>query len=86
MSPNEQCSRIADQVVPEYRGGARSYSCTGTIAKRWNAAYEAAKIAEVRQLPIEDVIEAMTNVWPEGGRSPDYSEVCNAIRDLESKS
>lgn len=36
---------IADRVVPEYRDGKRSYSCTGNTAKRWGAAYEAAKIA-----------------------------------------
>lgn len=36
--------RIADKVVPQYRHGERSYSCTGTIAKKWQAAYEAAEL------------------------------------------
>jgi hypothetical protein len=39
---------IADRVVPEYRDGKRSYSCTGTVAKRWQAAYDGACIAFVR--------------------------------------
>ena len=36
---------IADQAVPEYRGGKRAYSCCGVYAKRWQAAYDAARIA-----------------------------------------
>lgn len=36
-----RCTQIADGVVPEYRIG-RSYSCTGTIAKRWQAAWDGA--------------------------------------------
>lgn len=35
-------AEIADAVVPEYRNGERSYSCTGLVAKRWSSAYEAA--------------------------------------------
>lgn len=38
---------IADQIVPDYRGGQRSYSCTGTMAKRWGAANDAARLALV---------------------------------------
>jgi len=35
-------TQIADQVVPEYRGGKRGYSCSSHTAKRWGAAYDAA--------------------------------------------
>jgi hypothetical protein len=38
----KRCTQIADAVVPEYRGGKRSYSCTGTVAKRWQAAWDGA--------------------------------------------
>ncbi len=38
-----RCTRIADAVVPEYNSD--SYSCTGTIAKRWQAAWDAACIS-----------------------------------------
>jgi hypothetical protein len=41
----ERVAEIADRVVPEYRTLGRSYSCTGTIAKRWGAAYRAAYLA-----------------------------------------
>lgn len=41
---NDRYAAIADQVVPEYRGD-RVYSCTGHCAKRWNAAYDGARIA-----------------------------------------
>ena len=40
-----RCTQIADEAVPEYRGGARSYSCTGVVAKRWQAAWDGACIA-----------------------------------------
>jgi hypothetical protein len=40
-----RCTLIADQVVPEYRGGERSYSCTGRVAKRWQAAWDGACVA-----------------------------------------
>ncbi|WP_281045913.1 hypothetical protein [Sphingomonas oryzagri] len=40
-----RCVEIADQAVPKYRGGKRSYSCGGQMAKRWAAAFDAAMIA-----------------------------------------
>ena len=40
-----RCSEIADKIVPQYRNGQRSYSCRGTIAKRWQAAWDAAYLA-----------------------------------------
>lgn len=36
---------IADDVVPQYRGGVKSYGCGSWIGKMWGAAYEAALIA-----------------------------------------
>lgn len=44
-SINRRCTEIADQVVPEYRNGSRAYSCCGTVAKRWQAAWDGACIA-----------------------------------------
>lgn len=41
----ERCTQVADKIVPAYRGGERSYSCTGIVAKRWQAAWDAACIA-----------------------------------------
>lgn len=41
----KRCNLCADMVVPEYRSGLRSYSCTGTVAKRWQAAWDGACIA-----------------------------------------
>lgn len=38
-----RCTKIANAVVPEYNNG--SYSCTGIIAKRWQAAWDAACIS-----------------------------------------
>jgi hypothetical protein len=44
-TPHEKhCTTIADRVVPEYRNGSRSYSCNGTVAKRWQAAWDAAHL------------------------------------------
>lgn len=40
-----RCVAIADEAVPAYRHGVRPYSCTGHTAKRWQAAYDAARIA-----------------------------------------
>lgn len=40
-----RCVEIADQVVPQYRDDAKVYSCTGTYAKQWSAAYNGAMIA-----------------------------------------
>ena len=42
---NRRCTQIADRVVPEYRAGRKSYSCTGGVAKRWQAAWDGACIA-----------------------------------------
>ena len=42
---NRRCVDIADQVVPEYRGRIPAPSCTGIYAKRWQAAYDGARIA-----------------------------------------
>jgi hypothetical protein len=39
------CTQIADRVVPEYRARNKSYSCTGGVAKRWQAAWDGACIA-----------------------------------------
>ncbi len=44
-SRDERCTVIADQVVPEYRDGKRSYVCGGVVAKRWQAAWDAAYTA-----------------------------------------
>lgn len=41
----DRCTQIADVVVPEYRGGRRSYGCTGGVAKRWQAAWDGACLA-----------------------------------------
>lgn len=38
-------TRIADQVEPRFRHGARSYGCGGHVAKLWGAAWEGACIA-----------------------------------------
>lgn len=40
-----RCVQIADTVVPQYRNEKRSYSCTGGMAKCWQAAYDGACIA-----------------------------------------
>jgi hypothetical protein len=39
------CTQIADTVVPKFRDGKKSYSCTGSVAKRWQAAWDGACIA-----------------------------------------
>jgi len=41
-----RCSLIADTIVPEYRNGKRRYSCTSIVAKRWQAAWDGARIAQ----------------------------------------
>lgn len=41
----ERCTQIADRIVPEYRRGEKSYSCTGVVAKRWQAAWDGACVA-----------------------------------------
>jgi hypothetical protein len=40
---HERCTQIADKVVPQYRYG--NYGCTGILAKRWQAAWDAACLA-----------------------------------------
>lgn len=42
-----RATRIADQVIPDYRSPPRGryYSCTGVIARRWQAAWDGAMIA-----------------------------------------
>jgi hypothetical protein len=56
-----RCTVIADEVVPEYRGSKRSYSCTGRVAKRWQAAWDGACVAlggnpeSYRNGPLEDM-------------------------------
>lgn len=42
---NQRCCEIADRVVPQYRNGKRNYDCSGTIGKRWGAAFEGAMLA-----------------------------------------
>lgn len=52
MKPNgrDRCLEIADQIEPRYRTIPGKYpSCTGTIAKRWGAAYDGAAMALQRQ-------------------------------------
>ena len=44
-----RCTQIADAVVPVYRDGKRSYSCTGRVAKQWQAAWDGACIALGRE-------------------------------------
>ena len=41
----DRCTEIADQVEPRYRCGPRSYSCTGHVAKLWQAAWDGACVA-----------------------------------------
>lgn len=38
----KRATEIADKIVPEYRTTSRSYSCTGTVAKKWQAAWDGA--------------------------------------------
>jgi hypothetical protein len=40
-----RCTQIADAVVPAYRCGKRGYSCTGRVAKQWQAAWDGACVA-----------------------------------------
>lgn len=42
---NREAKKIADKIIPSYRLSGKSYSCTGTIAKKWQAAYEGACMA-----------------------------------------
>lgn len=46
VSLEDRCTKIADGVVPSYRTSSRSYySCSGTVAKRWQAAWDGACLA-----------------------------------------
>lgn len=45
MENDPRCVAIADRVVPQYRDGKVIYSCGGLYAKRWQAAYDGAKLA-----------------------------------------
>lgn len=49
MSAEQKATAIADKLVPAYRAKSSRYSCTGTIAKMWNAAYEGAHSALASQ-------------------------------------
>lgn len=42
--PDSTCVHVADAIVPNYRHGKRTYSCGGTVAQRWQAAYDAASL------------------------------------------
>lgn len=42
MSAEQKAIAIADKIVPAYRDGGRRYSCTGNVAKMWQAAYDGA--------------------------------------------
>lgn len=48
-----KCAAIADVIEPRYRRAEHSPSCTGTIGKRWGAAYEGAYMALGGMLPEE---------------------------------
>jgi hypothetical protein len=41
VAKHQKCTHVADSVVPKYRSGA-GYSCGGIMAKRWQAAWDAA--------------------------------------------
>lgn len=45
ITPELRARLIADDVVPQYRNGVRSYGCGSWIAKMWGSAYEAALLA-----------------------------------------
>jgi 5'-deoxynucleotidase YfbR-like HD superfamily hydrolase len=42
VSAEQKALAIADKIVPAYRDGGRRYSCTGNVAKMWQAAYDGA--------------------------------------------
>lgn len=41
MTIAERCTQIANQVVPRYRTG-KPLSCTGQVARMWQAAWDGA--------------------------------------------
>jgi hypothetical protein len=45
VSIDDRCSQFANVIVPEFKGGNKSYSCTGDVAKRWQAAWDGACMA-----------------------------------------
>jgi hypothetical protein len=45
VSIGDRCTQFADAIVPEYKGENKSYSCTGSVAKRWQAAWDGACMA-----------------------------------------
>lgn len=45
VSMDDRCTQCADAIVPEYRHGNKAYGCTGTVAKRWQAAWDGACMA-----------------------------------------
>jgi hypothetical protein len=47
MTFEEQCTAIADKVVPQYRNPPRGrmYSCSSHTASKWQAAWDGACIA-----------------------------------------
>jgi hypothetical protein len=57
-----RCIEIADCVVPQYRNSKNSYSCGGPVAKRWQSAFDAAKIALTEPQPVQtaEAIEHFT--------------------------
>lgn len=47
---DRSCVEIADRVVPDFRGKRKS--CTSQAARKWQAAYDAAKIALVGEVTL----------------------------------
>lgn len=45
ISIDDRCAQFADAIVPEYRHGNKAYGCGGTVAKRWQAAWDGACMA-----------------------------------------
>lgn len=62
---NKRCCTIADQIVPKYRGGDRSYGCGSYTAKQWGAAYAAARLCLVaKDVAITDeMAERALHAW-----------------------
>ncbi|NYT42294.1 hypothetical protein HZY97_16095 [Sphingomonas sp. R-74633] len=65
----KRCTDIADRVVPAYRDGKRSYSCGGTTAKLWQAAWDGACIALGGE-PEAYIIPATPKTVEGGGTMP----------------
>ena len=58
MTPEQKAVAIADKIVPAYRAKGSRYSCTGNIAKMWQAAYDGA-LAVLKGAVESDAIEAL---------------------------